>query len=104
MEQEKADKDDVKNRLFVRTRTNKRENFDIEYFKNNVIKQTEINQRRKLIQQHDAERKKNEKLSDIDRMAQEEAEYLLKKANELRQEEEDEIKRLNEVCFFSTKP
>jgi hypothetical protein len=34
-------------------------------------------------------------------MAQEEAEYLLKKANELRQEEEDEIKRLNEVFFYS---
>lgn len=54
-----------------------------------------------MIQKYDAERKKNEKLSDIDRMAQEEAEYLLKKANELRVEEEDEIKRLNEVIFFS---
>lgn len=30
-------------------------------------------------------------------MAKEDAEYLLKKANELRQEQEDEIKRLNEV-------
>lgn len=50
-----------------------------------------------MIQKYDSERKKNEKLSDIDRMAQEEAEYLLKKANELRLEEEDEVKRLNEV-------
>ena len=50
-----------------------------------------------MIQKYDSERKKNEKLSDIDRMAQEEAEYLLKKANELRLEEEDEVKHLNEV-------
>lgn len=34
-------------------------------------------------------------------MAKEDAEYLLKKANELRQEQEDEIKRLNEVEFES---
>lgn len=33
----------------------------------------------------------------MDEMAKEDAEYLLKKANELRQEQEDEIKRLNEV-------
>ena len=32
-------------------------------------------------------------------MAKEDAEYLLKKANELRQEQEDEIKRLNEVIW-----
>lgn len=54
-----------------------------------------------MIQKYDAERKKNEKLEDIDQMAKEEAEYLLKKANELRQEEEDEIKHLNEVGFFT---
>lgn len=32
-------------------------------------------------------------------MAKADAEYLLKKANELRQEQEDEIKRLNEVLI-----
>lgn len=53
-----------------------------------------------MIQKYDSERKKNEKLSDIDRMAQEEAEYLLKKANELRLEEEDEVKHLNEVRYL----
>ncbi len=57
----------------------------------------EINQRKRLIQQYDAERKKNEKLDEIDELAREEAEYLLKKANELRQEDDDDIKRLNEV-------
>ena len=43
------------------------------------------------------DKKKNEKLDEIDQLAKEDAEYLLKKANELRQEQEDEIKRLNEV-------
>jgi hypothetical protein len=60
----------------------------------------EINERKRLIQQYDQERKKNEKLDEIDELAKEEAEYLLKKANELRQEDDDDIKRLNEVCFF----
>lgn len=59
----------------------------------------EIYERKKLIQKYDAERKKNEKLDEIDQMAKEDAEYLLKKANEQRQEQEDEIKRLNELIL-----
>lgn len=43
------------------------------------------------------DRKRNEQLDEIDQLAKEDAEYLLKKANEQRQEQEDEIKRLNEV-------
>lgn len=46
------------------------------------------------------DRKKNEQLDEIDQLAKEDAEYLLKKANEQRQEQEDEIKRLNEVSRF----
>jgi hypothetical protein len=61
------------------------------------LKQNEINDRKKVLQSFDNERKKNEKLDEIDQLAKEDAEYLLKKANELRQEQEDEIKRLNEV-------
>ncbi len=61
------------------------------------MKQNEINDRKKVLQSFDNERKKNEKLDEIDQLAKEDAEYLLKKANELRQEQEDEIKRLNEV-------
>ena len=57
----------------------------------------DIYERKKLIQHYDSERKKNEKLDEIDELAKADAEYLLKKANELRQEQEDEIKRLNEV-------
>lgn len=56
-----------------------------------------MSERKKIIQKFDNERKKNEKLDEIDELAKEEAEYLLKKANEMRQEDEDEIKRLNEV-------
>lgn len=59
--------------------------------------QQEIYDRKKMIQKYDNERKKNEKLDEIDELAKEDAEYLLKKANEQRQEQEDEIKRLNEV-------
>lgn len=50
-----------------------------------------------MLQKYDNERKKNEQLDEMDELAKAEAEYLLKKANELRQEQEDEVKRLNEV-------
>ena len=50
-----------------------------------------------MIQEFDNQRRKNEKLDEIDLEAKEESEYLLKRANELRQEQEDEIKHLNEV-------
>lgn len=59
--------------------------------------QKELHERKKVIQKFDNERKRNEKLEEIDELAKEEAEYLLKKANEVRQEDDDEIKRLNEV-------
>lgn len=59
----------------------------------------EIYDRKKMIQKYDNERKKNEKLDEIDELAKEDAEYLLKKANEQRQEQEDEIKRLNELIL-----
>ena len=52
-----------------------------------------------MIQEFDNQRRKNEKLDDIDMQAKEESEYLLKRANELRQEQEDEVKHLNEVNF-----
>ncbi len=53
-----------------------------------------------MLQKYDNERKKNEQLDEMDELAKAEAEYLLKKANELRQEQEDEVKRLNEVNFL----
>lgn len=45
----------------------------------------------------DVARQKNEKLNDLEEEAKEKAQHLLSKANEMRQEEEDEIKHLNEV-------
>lgn len=45
----------------------------------------------------DLDRRKHEKLNDLEEEAKEMAEHLLSKANEMRQEQEDEIKHLNEV-------
>ena len=61
--------------------------------------QSEIYERKKTIQKYDLDRKRNEQLDEIDQLAKEDAEYLLKKANEQRQEQEDEIKRLNELIL-----
>lgn len=57
------------------------------------------------MKQKDMERRKNEKLNDLEIEAKENAEHLLSKANAMRQEQEDEIKHLNEVIvlvYFST--
>ena len=51
----------------------------------------------------DLERRKNEKLNDLEEEAKEQSEYLLTKANEMRQEQEDEIKHLNEVYHKTRK-
>ena len=45
----------------------------------------------------DRARQKNEKLNDLDEEAKQKAEYLLQKAKEQQEEQEDEIKHLNEV-------
>ena len=45
----------------------------------------------------DLDRRKNEKLSELEEEAKEKAEHLLSRANAMRQEQEDEIKHLNEV-------
>ena len=46
----------------------------------------------------DMQRVKNQKLNDLEEEEQENREYLQKRANQMRQEQEDEIKYLNEVC------
>ncbi|XP_070551420.1 cilia- and flagella-associated protein 45-like isoform X2 [Ptychodera flava] len=56
-------------------------------------------ERKKFMQDMDRNRKKNEKLSDLDEEAQKQAEYLLEKAKEQREEQEDEIKHLNELIL-----
>ncbi len=56
-----------------------------------------MQQRKKELQELDNRRQKNEALEEIDLKAKDESEYLLRRANQLRQEQEDEIKHLNEV-------
>ena len=51
----------------------------------------------------DMQRVKNQKLNDLEEEEQENREYLQKRANQMRQEQEDEIKYLNEVCLYSLK-
>lgn len=56
-------------------------------------------ERKNRMKSLDLERRKNEKLNDLEEEAKEKAEYLLTKANEMRQEQEDEIKHLNELIL-----
>ena len=49
----------------------------------------------------DRKRQKNEKLTDLEEEAKEQGEYLLAKAREQQEEQEDEIKHLNEVGWSS---
>ena len=59
----------------------------------------ELDRRKKTIQEFDQQRRKTAPLDEIEKEAKDEAEYMLKRANDLRQEQEDEVKHLNEVCF-----
>ncbi|MCI4379029.1 hypothetical protein PGIGA_G00223090 [Pangasianodon gigas] len=54
-------------------------------------------ERKVLMQQADVSRQKNQALSDLEAEARERAQYLLERANALRMEQEDEIKKLNEL-------
>lgn len=56
--------------------------------------------RRQRIKQYDLARRESEKLTDLEEEARERAEHLLQKAMEQRAEQEDEIKRLNEVSII----
>ncbi|XP_012936580.1 cilia- and flagella-associated protein 45 [Aplysia californica] len=59
----------------------------------------EAQERKNQMKQLDVTRQKNAKLNDLEEEAKEKAEHLLSKANEMRQEQEDEIKHLNEVIL-----
>ncbi|OCT69358.1 hypothetical protein XELAEV_18040673mg [Xenopus laevis] len=60
-----------------------------------------VNERKNYMKQKEMLRKKNEKLSELEEEAQQRAQYLLQRANTLRMEQEDEIKRLNEVILHT---
>merc|ERR1712062_365082 len=72
----------------------------IEAYKRQKEDAIEASQQRKNMMKHlDMDRRKNEKLNDLEEEAKENAEHLLSKANEMRQEQEDEIKHLNELIL-----
>lgn len=50
------------------------------------------------------QRQHNEPLNDLEEEAKERAQHLLERANEQRQEQEDEIKHLNEVNLSPPAP
>lgn len=59
----------------------------------------EAQERKNRMKQLDVTRQKNAKLNDLEEEAKEKAEHLLAHANEMRSEQEDEIKHLNEVIL-----
>uniref|UniRef100_A0A8C6X909 Cilia- and flagella-associated protein 45 n=1 Tax=Naja naja TaxID=35670 RepID=A0A8C6X909_NAJNA len=59
-----------------------------------------VNERKKSMKMKEILRKKNEKLNDLEEEAKKRAQYLLDRANNLRMEQEDEIKTLAE-CHFA---
>lgn len=58
-----------------------------------------VQDRKNFMKQMDLTRRKNEKLNDLEEEAKERAQHLLGKANDQRQEQEDEIKYLNELIL-----
>ncbi|XP_060572410.1 cilia- and flagella-associated protein 45-like isoform X2 [Ruditapes philippinarum] len=59
----------------------------------------ESSNRKNQMKALDLDRRHNEKLNDLESEAKENAEHLLTRANEMRQEQEDEIKHLNELIL-----
>ncbi|XP_073423073.1 cilia- and flagella-associated protein 45 [Dendrobates tinctorius] len=57
------------------------------------------NDRKNFMKQKEMLRKKNEKLSELEEEAQQRAQYLLQRANTMRMEQEDEIKKLSEMIL-----
>ncbi|XP_069460793.1 cilia- and flagella-associated protein 45 [Ambystoma mexicanum] len=58
-----------------------------------------VNERKNTMKQKEMLRKKNEKLSELEEEAQRRAQYLLERANTIRMEQEDEIKKLKEMTL-----
>lgn len=59
--------------------------------------QNEVQERKNFMKMKDLNRRKNEKLSELEEEEMKKAEHLRQKAIEQLNEQEDEIKRLNEV-------
>jgi hypothetical protein len=54
-----------------------------------------------LMEKHDLERQKNKKMSELDRETLEKTNHLLAKAQMQLEEQEDEIKHLNELILYA---
>ncbi|KPP77890.1 coiled-coil domain-containing protein 19, mitochondrial-like, partial [Scleropages formosus] len=76
--------------------TQKEHLLSIEAARNRTIA---IEERKACIRQAEMDRKRNQGLSDIEADAQQQAQYLLEKANAMRMEQEDEIRKLNKVIL-----
>ena len=90
--------------------------YQLNYFLHKIVKKTQklterpfnfqaaVAERKQYMKEQDIERVQNEKLSELEEEEREKREYLKEKANAQRQEQEDEIKKLNEVRthIFST--
>uniref|UniRef100_UPI00398F41A7 cilia- and flagella-associated protein 45-like n=1 Tax=Pristiophorus japonicus TaxID=55135 RepID=UPI00398F41A7 len=59
--------------------------------------QSAAGDRKSFIRTKELQRRKNEKLTDVEEVARDRALYLLEKANTMRLEQEDEIKQINEI-------
>ncbi|PIK54624.1 putative coiled-coil domain-containing protein [Apostichopus japonicus] len=57
------------------------------------------NDRKMEMQEFDRTRQKNEELNELELEAQQQSEYLLQKANEQQDEQEDEVKKINELML-----
>uniref|UniRef100_A0A8D0GTB1 Cilia- and flagella-associated protein 45 n=1 Tax=Sphenodon punctatus TaxID=8508 RepID=A0A8D0GTB1_SPHPU len=62
-------------------------------------KEADAAQRKVSMKQKELVRKKNEKLSDLEEEAKERAQYLLERANQMRLEQEEEIKEMSELML-----
>lgn len=63
----------------------------------NMTLQDAAEERKARMRQADMSRQKNQTLSDLELEARDRAQYLLERANAMRMEQEDEVKKLNEV-------
>jgi len=61
--------------------------------------QHECEERKNFMQQMELKRQQNEQLTDLEQEAKERSQYLLQKAQEQMEEQEDEIKKLNETIL-----
>merc|ERR1712026_365249 len=84
----------------ARVLTKKEREEMMEHMKNEKKKlQDDSEARKQHMQNMEQKRVQNEKLTDLEQEAKEKSQYLLQKAQEQMEEQEDEIKKLNELIL-----